>query len=557
MLCVRTRDPEAKLDALTTLTMGTIVERFGLTILSVVGRPIDPHSPVNAVAFYDEHDLSALQPGSLVLGVGMDDVADISKALERLGGVAASGLVIPPGVRNPARIGRESPTALLELRREVSWMQLTTMLTAGLELSRRPTGGFEFSGDADSDLFEMANSLAGMLGGPVTIENMSSQILAFSADQALADEPRKQSVLGRQVSHKHNRVLAAQGVFREILDSSKPVYVPSIVEGSRPRMAMRIRAGSENLGSIWVIVDGPLSASRRQAFVEGANVVALTLVRRQITQDAGARLRAGLIAKLVEGGAPAVEAAEQSGMIGSRCFVMAIAGTAVSEHGSSQEAELESAARTLNGFLSVVDSRAICAPVGRTIYAVIPMQGRKRQEDNDATALGQECLKRIPGSDSFAVGVSEPINDITHLDEARRQADMALRVLRLPSMRARGQQVVGIREVRVESLLMRLADLMKAEPLEDEGALSVLREYDARHDAAMVDSLRAFLDSFGDVSAAANTVHVHPNTFRYRLKRMSEVAEIDLSDADTRFALMLQLRVLALSSPWPLVQSDQ
>jgi DNA-binding PucR family transcriptional regulator len=46
------------------------------------------------------------------------------------------------------------------------------------------------------------------------------------------------------------------------------------------------------------------------------------------------------------------------------------------------------------------------------------------------------------------------------------------------------------------------------------------------------------------VVAASAAVYVHPNTFRYRLRRLAEVGRIDLTDADARFAAMLQLRML-------------
>jgi DNA-binding PucR family transcriptional regulator len=36
---------------------------------------------------------------------------------------------------------------------------------------------------------------------------------------------------------------------------------------------------------------------------------------------------------------------------------------------------------------------------------------------------------------------------------------------------------------------------------------------------------------------------VHPNTFRYRLRRLAEVAGIDLDDPEDRFAVLLQLRL--------------
>jgi DNA-binding PucR family transcriptional regulator len=57
------------------------------------------------------------------------------------------------------------------------------------------------------------------------------------------------------------------------------------------------------------------------------------------------------------------------------------------------------------------------------------------------------------------------------------------------------------------------------------------------------------LDAFGDVIAAAEAVHVHPNTFRYRLHRIAEVGEVDLGDSESRFALMLQLRLLDVDKP--------
>ena len=58
------------------------------------------------------------------------------------------------------------------------------------------------------------------------------------------------------------------------------------------------------------------------------------------------------------------------------------------------------------------------------------------------------------------------------------------------------------------------------------------------------ETLGAWLDAFGDVGTAAAAVHVHPNTFRYRLGRLTEIGGIDLDSPEARFAAMLQLRVL-------------
>jgi DNA-binding PucR family transcriptional regulator len=80
---------------------------------------------------------------------------------------------------------------------------------------------------------------------------------------------------------------------------------------------------------------------------------------------------------------------------------------------------------------------------------------------------------------------------------------------------------------------------------EPSGALARLVGYDRSHNSNLVPTLRAWLDHFGDSVAAASSLFVHQNTFRYRLRRVAEVGEIDLSDPEQRFVAMLQLRVLA------------
>ena len=46
------------------------------------------------------------------------------------------------------------------------------------------------------------------------------------------------------------------------------------------------------------------------------------------------------------------------------------------------------------------------------------------------------------------------------------------------------------------------------------------------------------------MAAASAAMFVHANTFRYRLRRLTEVSGIDLTDPEQRFAAMLQLRAV-------------
>ena len=121
--------------------------------------------------------------------------------------------------------------------------------------------------------------------------------------------------------------------------------------------------------------------------------------------------------------------------------------------------------------------------------------------------------------------------------------DRALRVLR----EGRGERrVARLEDIQVEALMLELRDLVAARGDRPTGSLARLIEYDGKHQTNLVETLQAWLDAFGDVTAASEALFVHPNTFRYRLRRLAEVGEIDLADPEQRFVAMLQLRVLGL-----------
>jgi DNA-binding PucR family transcriptional regulator len=98
--------------------------------------------------------------------------------------------------------------------------------------------------------------------------------------------------------------------------------------------------------------------------------------------------------------------------------------------------------------------------------------------------------------------------------------------------------------VHAEALLMELRDLAAAHGDRPTGPVARLSAYDAEHGTNLVETLRAWLDAFGDVAAASAAMYVHANTFRYRLRRVTEVSGIDLTDQEERFAAMLQLRAV-------------
>ena len=71
--------------------------------------------------------------------------------------------------------------------------------------------------------------------------------------------------------------------------------------------------------------------------------------------------------------------------------------------------------------------------------------------------------------------------------------------------------------------------------------LERLTTYDDRADGTLTKTLAAWLAGGCDTAATAQALHMHPNTVRYRIRRVRELTGYDLEDADVQAALRLVL----------------
>ncbi|MEU7941601.1 helix-turn-helix domain-containing protein [Microbispora bryophytorum] len=123
-------------------------------------------------------------------------------------------------------------------------------------------------------------------------------------------------------------------------------------------------------------------------------------------------------------------------------------------------------------------------------------------------------------------------------DGLRRTASQA----RAAAARAAAGEVVRFDRLGVHALLAELSGSDSAlvaardmlAPLEHLGVLS----------AQAVPTLKAYLDSWGSRTRAAELLSLHPNAVAHRIRRIAEALDADLSDPQTRFALQLACHVV-------------
>jgi hypothetical protein len=174
-------------------------------------------------------------------------------------------------------------------------------------------------------------------------------------------------------------------------------------------------------------------------------------------------------------------------------------------------------------------------------------------EDGTATGLVQAtdprflevlrtALRRLePGTrrTTVSAGISAP-SSVAALAGAVEEARHAARVA---ALRQGGVNVVTSDEVTSHVLLLATVpdDVRRTFTVR---VLGPVLDYDARHDAGLLDTLRVFLDCSGSWSRTGAALGLHVNTVRYRIGRVEELTGRDLSLLADRVDVFLALRSL-------------
>ncbi|TML39152.1 MAG: PucR family transcriptional regulator [Actinobacteria bacterium] len=521
------------------LTLARAVETLGQGIVEVLTAPAGLDVEIHGPRIYDPLDPGALGQGDLVLGVNIA-AHGVGPLIAHAAGAGAAAVALK---HDGATLGEAAGTAqsagiaLLAVTPAITWDQLHALVSSAVAATgAAPSDGNE---TPVGDLFALANAVAAVVGGAVTIEDARSNVLAYSNLDQPIDEPRRQTILGRRVPEDWTRRLRDEGVFRDLWASDGVIRFGDPDAGARMRLAVAIRAGTEVLGSIWVMEgDEPASARTEQALREAAPLAALHVLRHRASGDLARRERGGLLRGLLERHRSATEVGTGLGLdVNSPCAVVGF------HLGVEDDAELAlkraRAVDLITLYCEAFRRRVVCAWIGRNVYALLPSLDPASTER--AVTLVADIADRSTQALGLALraGMGSTVPSLHEACRSREEADRVLRVMTQTS--ACDRAVAHIDEVRVPAILLALGDLMREHPELRLPALDSLAAHDAQHSKAYVQTLKAYLDALGDVTVAAKAMKLHPNSFRYRLRRLGEVSGLDLSDPGHRLVVGLHL----------------
>ena len=135
------------------------------------------------------------------------------------------------------------------------------------------------------------------------------------------------------------------------------------------------------------------------------------------------------------------------------------------------------------------------------------------------------------------VGVGRIGRRLGHALASRRDADSVIAYLEHNS----DLRVGSTRTLRGKLALMRVAETLSSQSEPFDGPLRGFIGLEPRDRREAIDVLNAYFESSGNISEAARQLHLHPNTFRYRMAKIADALDVDLEDREDRLLLELDL----------------
>jgi len=390
------------------------------------------------------------------------------------------------------------------------------------------------------DFFDEVDSLARLTGGPIVIEDVDFRVLAYSTVPGqIDDEARRAAILKRRTPERWLRWMNESGLREQLRNADGPVHLdlPWLTETARH--IQPIKHAGQIVGYLWIMCDAKqLNEQTIRIVREYSERLSPDLAERsrRLSGNPGGRALSQFFAGLLPGGqlARLLDVDEQD----SEVVVVAVeametsrsaAPIALSDRGGAQ--------RALTLYAQLQLPNALVALEHNTLFVLVAAPSiADRMLDGALDGIVAQ-LRGVLGAGVIAAagGVHTGLGDAP---ESRFEAQQALHALRARG----GDSACGRFEaLRYDIALQAALDAVEAcgpavtQIMGQLGASGSARDKQLR-------TLTCYFDAAGDIRSAARELRVHPNTLRYRLRRIEETAGLSLSQPKTRLALELVVR---------------
>ena len=453
--------------------------------------------------------------GSLIAAIGAADEQIQLQVVDTAATSGAAAVVLPQPIHDKVRAHSAAMgVTLAALNPEMEWSHFIWFARGLLLEGQTAAAGAAVS--AQQGLFGLAEVVATILNCPVTIEDAHSRVVAYSATTQPADITRTSTIMGRAVPSDVLKRLRASGVLKRLARETRPFVVRAEQPGFAQRLVIPLRVGGQLIGSIWAISDDDLDPQLEVRLSAVSTAVALHLVRFCAELELAGRISVGRLRAALSG--EVTDDPRDTSLVTEPVRVVAL--QRLSTAGTREDLSLW---RTFLRKKSWEDP--VLVDVDTQAYAVVGQQ----PGPGGWPWLRDLAESSAPGS----VGASRITTGDAGLAAARVEATEVLAAACDLNLRSATHEQVW------DTVVLRRAAAAVQSVAQVE--LQRLCDADRAEGTELASTLRAWLENWGDVNAAAATLNVHPNTVRLRMKKAERTLGRSLETPAQRVAALLLL----------------
>ncbi|HET9110302.1 MAG TPA: helix-turn-helix domain-containing protein, partial [Ktedonobacterales bacterium] len=385
-------------------------------------------------------------------------------------------------------------------------------------------------------LQDVAHELCALMRRPVEIDDLSFAVLAEATGPgASIDEIRRGAIREGRSSPRLLEYLRRSGTLSQAR-STLSVQRVDVTEESQAlgmtmaRILMPIVVARRVYGYVWIIAgERDLEPLDFHAIEHAATVAALILFRNQTTHQAEERMEQHVLGRLLaEDLRPDSALREQLSRFHLRLEAPHVAIVIDSDGAELRTVELAARNAARHDNLPCV--------VGERSGRVVTLLECARREQIDHFC--EFLLESLSAFESpVRLGVSGLQEEPGGLN---REYERALEALALLPALGNGRRVARFEELGLLHWLHALPPQMLAENAFS-GRLARLGEHDRTHEGQLTQTLEVFLECEGNGVRAAERLYIHRHTLKYRLRRIEEICDVNLSDSLTKLNLRAAL----------------
>ena len=390
----------------------------------------------------------------------------------------------------------------------------------------------------DADVSTVARLLAERTVATVAVVSRGLQVLtAAAADTGTSDEvadyvrqylasPRLATVLNSTAQTRRSLRLPDVG------DAVPVIVAPILVGDDVPAYLMTFGSGYKGDGG-----DMSLLVTEHAATICG-----VILGRERVVAAAARQVRDDLVEGLLLGGRDTGDVSRWARHLGydatreHRILAVAFEAAGSARPGASATAFKKRVAAAIDHFFTTRVPGAISSIRDDEVVIVVP-------EPAEAGRLSSGCLARM--RDLFpetviTIGIGSACQDPADIARSYGQARRTIEAVQRLGRRG---QVVAFEDLGIHRLLLQVPDLAELRSFAAE-ILGKLGGQEGQRGTELLATLACYFRENSSPQRTARSLHVHPNTVAYRIRRIQEITGLQLGNYRDRLMAQVALEII-------------